>query len=340
MAQGARTVRRILVSLLVLTVLAGGAFTWINRTAIRTYLDARSFHPSAQLSQLEDELSLTAAGSTLFRASHPTLDGGANFSHQCADVDHSEAGHVLGCFTSEWRIHLFDVDDERLAGIVEVTAAHELMHAAWARLPRGDRAQLSEKLYEFYHSVADTDTALAERMAVYEHLDRSRFANEMHSVFATEVRELPDWLETHYATWLSNREHIVDLHDGFRGVFSDLQARADAIQEEMHSLREEVDAESEAYSDRVATFNRDVRAFNDANARYEFQDDPAAFEAGAAALRERERQLKNDLEEINGKVDRYETLRVELKALSDLSLELDRELQTGIGAELPDPVNG
>ena len=96
---------------------------------------------------------------------------------------------MLGCFADR-RIRLFEVTDERLTGVVETTAAHELLHASWVRLSRDERASLSETLIAEYEERAKVDEDFKQRMSVYESLSRSAFANELHSVFGTEVGEL------------------------------------------------------------------------------------------------------------------------------------------------------
>ena len=299
------------------------------RQQLKDHFAAVSFEPSVRVERVLDELQLTDAGERIFLATQPTVDGSQNFNAQCAGVDHSEQGHVLGCYTED-RIHLFDVTDERVTGVVEVTAAHELLHASYARLGDGDRAMLSAKLRQEYDRRAAEDPELKERMAVYEHLSEAAFANELHSVFGTEVRDLPDWLEEHYAQWFSDRGAIVDAFARYHAVFVDLQKQADALRGEMESLRADVEARKQSYVADVEQFNADAADFSARNERFEFSDDAIGFDRIRGGLEWRRGELEATRVGIQADVDRYNALRDQLTALSEVSSELDQQLNSDL----------
>src|SRR5699024_3493237 len=119
---------------------------------------------------------------------------------------------LLGCYTNG-RIHLFDIDDARVDSVVEATAAHELLHAAYERFTQREREALAKRLIDLYEERSEHEPKFAERMSVYDHLSTAEFANELHSIFATELTELPDWLEEHYATWFRDRQQIVQYYE-------------------------------------------------------------------------------------------------------------------------------
>lgn len=299
------------------------------RQEIKDHFAAVAFDPSVRVSEVSHDLRLTEAGERIFLATHPTVDGSQHFNAQCAGVDHSEQGHVLGCFTQD-RIHLYDVTDERVAGIVEVTAAHELLHATFARLGEGDRAALTAKLRQEYERLSVDDAELRERMSVYEHLSDSAFANELHSVLGTEVRELSDDLEAHYARWFRDRGAIVDTFARYHAVFVDLQRQADEIQAEMTALREDVERRKVEYGAAVEQFNADAADFSARNERFEFSDAPAAFEQVRGDLEWRRAELELTLTELQGDIDRYNALRDQLSALSEVSSALDQHLNSDL----------
>ncbi|QIK61950.1 hypothetical protein G7068_01040 [Leucobacter viscericola] len=300
-----------------------------HRQDIQDHFSASSFNPSPRTVQVMNSLQLTSTGERVFLASHPTVDGSQKFNEQCANVDHSEEGHVLGCFTGE-RIHLFDVTDKRVSGIVEVTAAHELLHAAYSRLSDGDRTALSEKLLNEYDVMSTNNPELVDRMSVYKNLSDSAFANELNSVLGTEVRDLPTWLNNHYATWFKDRGALVDDFDSYHSVFIGLQDRAENLQSEMSSLRADVEQRNLNYDAAVKKFNDDAAEFRARNERFEFSDNPDEFDRIRAELSERRSALQATLTDLQADIDHYNELRKQLQELGQVSTELAGKLNSDL----------
>ena len=328
--------KRALAAVLVLGLGAGVVIGVMNRQAIQDTVAAIGYEPTEREQRLLDDLDLTRQGERIFRASHPTVDGSQYFTQQCAEVDHSEQGHVLGCY-SDRRIHLFDVTDERVSGVVEVTAAHELLHAAWSRLGEGDKLALAEQLRREFDRRAAEDPSLAERMSVYEHLSDTAFANELHSVFGTEVRDLPDWLEEHYAAWLEDRGALLDRFDAYHAVFTDLQSEATALSAEMESLRADIEQRKADYDADVEAFNADTNDLNARNKRKEFARDPEAFNLIRDELQVRQTGLQMRLDRLQADIDRYNEMRGRLVELSELSAELDQQLDSDLAPISSEP---
>lgn len=328
MSGGARRIlSRVIGSVLLVSLLVAGALAFMHRQDISDFLQARQYDPPADIVELTETLDLTGTGERVFFASHPTLEASQEFNDQCSQVDHSEQGHVLGCFSGE-RIHLFAVDEERLNGIVEVTAAHELLHAAYSRLGTSEREALAAQLRSAYEEIVEDDEALEERMEVYKHLSQTAFANELHSVLGTEVRELPDQLEQHYERWFNDRAGIVELFDSYHSVFTELQERAEALQEELSVLREDIQQRSSEYDSAVEEFNTDSAEFQNRNEAYEFSDDEAGFYRIYNELEERRTGLEQTLADLQADIDRYNELREELSELSEISNELEQQMDS------------
>lgn len=308
-------------------LVAAMIFAFWHRQEIADTFRARNFTASPEIVELVDELKLTDSGERVFLASHPTLDASQGFTEQCAMVDHSEDGHVLGCFANEV-IHLFAVTDDRLSGVVEATAAHELLHATYARLSASEKEALSKQLVAAYEELAEDDPELEERMSVYEHLSPAAFSNELHSVLGTEVRDLPDKLEAHFAQWFEDRSMIVENFEAYHAVFTKLQERAEKLQKEMTKLRDDVEARSDAYDVDVEQFNEDAEEFQRRNEAYEFSDNPFEFQRIYDELGARRAELEATLEELQQDIEYYEELRTELQQLSQTSDELDQLLDS------------
>ena len=328
MAERVRKVVRWTISLVVLVLLLGvAAVMYVQRQAISDYFAARDYSPSLEMAELTSKLQFTALGERVFYATHPTLDASQRFNEQCAEVEHSDEGHVLGCYAHD-TIHLFKVTDERLSGIVEATAAHELLHAAWARMAETERDELQTRLLALYDQLAADDPALVERMSVYQQLSPAAFANELHSVLGTEVRQLPQWLEDHYATWMYDRSIVLDYFDASHAVFEKIQARADDLQAQLTALRTSVETRSDAYDVAVNRFNADVQEFNRENDNYAFSGNEAEFWRQRNALESRAAVLNQERAEIQRDIERYEDMRQELQDLSATNAQLNEHLDS------------
>lgn len=323
--------------MLVLAALVAGALALWNQQAIADHLQASGYDPDPAIERIVDDLELSGAGERIFFATHPTIEASQHFNEQCARVDHAEEGHVLGCY-AEGRIHLFDVADERLDGIVEVTAAHELLHASYQRMRDSERERLDERLMEVYDSLAgDGDDSLGERMSVYEHLPEAAFINELHSVLGTEVRNLPDDLEDHYSEWFEERRIVLDLFDGYHSVFVDLQEEAEELDRELAQMRTEYERRSAAYDSAVQQYNADSRSLSARNDAYEFSDDPEEFYRLRDELETRRAALEEELRSLNELAQRYEERRSRLKELSETSVELDQHLNSDLAPPATNP---
>lgn len=306
---------------------AGAATVYVYRSDIRDVVIASTFVADSRISEIVSDISPTPLGRRTFLASEPTIGGREQFAQWCAGVDHSEEGHVLGCF-AERKIHLFEVTDERLDGIVEVTAAHELLHAAFSRLGDSERSELTKQLREEYDVISDENPELIERMSVYEQLSDRAYANELHSVLGTEVADLSPGLEAHYAKYFSDREAILAMYNSYHAVFAELTARADELSAELEALRADIEQRTEIYDESVRQFNADVADFTARNERYEFSGQKELFESVRSELMSRQAALELELSELRADTDRFNELRDELHKLNAVSTELNQVLDS------------
>lgn len=318
---------RIFWTLVVVALIAVATLLYMNRQTFQDHFAAQDFDPSPRISEVTSSLALTDVGERIFFATHPSIEGRETFNTRCERSDHDSGGHLLGCYSDD-RIHLFEVDDDRLTGVVEVTAAHELLHAAHARLSQSERERLSKRLRDVYEELIVADPTLEERMSVYSSLSAARFANELHSVLGTEVADLPDWLENHYATWFADRASIVELFDSYHEVFASLQRQAESLQERLESLRAGIEDESSQYTASVEQFNADWASFRARNDAFEFSDEPDEFYRLLDAFEQRRTVLEDWRVSLEERVEEHERLRLELEELGELSSELNEKIDS------------
>ncbi len=226
--------------LLVLLVLAGVLFAvFLKVQVIRDAIRLHGYEPSQLVRQLADSTTMTDEARKLFYVNHPVVASRSSFSEHCSS--RGEQTIVLGCYHAVDRgIYLFDVNDVRLTGVEEVTAAHEMLHAAYDRLGRGERQRIDRLLQDF-NNTRVTDQRLKQTIAAYQKSEPRDVVNEMHSIFATEVADLPPELESYYGRYFQNRQKIVDYAERYQQEFSARRARVATLDRELAAIRIRMD---------------------------------------------------------------------------------------------------
>ena len=206
----------------------------VNWRYIGDWFDARNYAPSAEVDAIRTNLGLTDYADTVFRATAPVLEDNASFNAHCESFDAEIS--IVGCYTND-TIYLYDIDTATygLEGILESTAAHELLHAIWDRLSPEEQAKLQPLLEEVYTQHQDL---LASELENYT--DDARI-DELYARAATEVRDLPADLESHYARFFTNQDALVDFYDAYNATFEQMQAEFDALNAEMEALNTEIE---------------------------------------------------------------------------------------------------
>ena len=225
----------------------------INRTALRDIIRSMSFEKSEAISTLESQLGLTDRARITFEASFPSLDASNIFNDHCAthDADHA----VLGCFTEE-KIYIYDVKSEDLDGVVQSTAAHELLHAAWSRLSGREKNQLATALEQSYH---DNCATLCDTISTYAKEDQ---LDEIHSRLGTQIADLPPNLERYYAKYFTDRASIVSFYQKYSGVFTNIKSKIDTLSKELTAMKESIDSDTASYTTQVQAYAAKVNKFN------------------------------------------------------------------------------
>lgn len=229
--------KRIVSWLATLVILAVPAVLWFNRDALYDAYRLHNYTPSAQVVTLADETTMTPNARHLFYVYHPALEDKDAFGTHCPE---NEQTIVLGCYILHRGIYLYNVPDNRLKGVTEVTAAHEMLHAQYDRLNSKDRAKVDSLTAEALKGI--TDKRLLDTIENYRKKDPSVVPNELHSILGTEVRNLPPELEAYYKRYFTNRGAIVDYADSYKGEFTDREQQVANIDTQLASIKKQIDA--------------------------------------------------------------------------------------------------
>jgi hypothetical protein len=291
------------------------ALIWIFRIELTDQLSAWGFEPTAATAEVRANLNLTSSADLIYRATHTSVADREVFAASCPRQSDSTA--VLGCYTDD-KIFVFDVRHEELSGIREVTLAHELLHAVYARLSDSDRNRLKTSLMASYEAHrADLDDNLSN-------YDESQLLDELHSRLATEVSDLPDDLESHYAHFFNDRQAIVSLFNQYNGFLTKLRAHLSDLEQQIAELATAINTQTSEYQSGAATLSRKIDEFNScADTTGCFSSQSAFNSARSALVAEQQRLdalydvLTAKINQHNSLVEEYNSAAITLRSLND-----------------------
>ncbi len=220
-----------------LAIIALGAALFFKQDTIFDIWRLRNYQAPSEIVRLADVTKMTDPARRLFYVYHPSLEDKASFNGHCTNAEQTI---VLGCYIEFQGIYLYRVTDERLNGVVEVTAAHEMLHAAYDRLSAKERSKIDALTSDVASGISDE--RLKTTIENYRKKDPSVVPNELHSILATEVRDLPPELEKYYSQYFSDRSAIVGLAERYQSEFTARDRQVEAYDAELASLKAEIDA--------------------------------------------------------------------------------------------------
>lgn len=276
-------IARIVTVVVSLAVLAGSIYGITHRQQILDYLALRNYTPSQRIVQLADETTMQDETRRVFYINHPELNNKTQFRQNCPATEQSI---VLGCYIENNGIYLLDVTDDRLSGVIQVTAAHEVLHAEYDRLSRAERANVDKMTADFFTQISNE--RVKRTIEQYRSKDPSIVPGELHSILGTEIRNLSPELEAYYSKYFSDRAKIVSYSEGYEQTFVNLSDQVEDYDRQLQSLKETIESsrveiqgqsseielkksrldsllgngETEEYNASVPAFNSEVNSYN------------------------------------------------------------------------------
>lgn len=228
--------KRVIGWILFLVVVAGFIVALQHIQEIRDWWFLRSYEPSDEIEALAEQASMSDAGSDYFYMSDPQINNKEEFNENCS---RQEEALVLGCYSAQ-RIYVLEVEREELDGIMEVTAAHEMLHAAYHRLSDSERSKVASMLEDDFERIDDpTINGLIER---YEERGGQEVRrDELHSILPTQTNDLSPELDEYYGEYFDDREALVELYEQYEATFMSIQDDIQRLQQEVEDLRNEIE---------------------------------------------------------------------------------------------------
>jgi hypothetical protein len=281
--------------------------------------------PAADIVELADKTGMSDRGRRIFFASVPSIDDADDFNENCSDIETTMI--ILGCYAGG-RIHIFNVIDERIVDAKYVTSAHEMLHAAYARLSKDSRERVNMLLEEAYQYASRNDE-LRDVMAEYTRMEPEQRYNELHSILGTEYAELFPELENYYTRYFINQRAIADMAVKYRKVFKNLESEQDRLKVQLDRLAAEIDADTSLFNTMFSWLNRDIETFNGKKFHSSLE-----FNAEREVLLEKEKDINRLKAQIEENIVRYNKWVEEFNNLGgkigQLNYQLDSKSQAGI----------
>jgi hypothetical protein len=254
-----RSHRLLTLCLLVIWLAALGVVA-VNRQSITDWWRLRGYQPSAAVARLATQDTMTAYTRHLFYLNRPQLlTTVSSFRQYCPENKNTI---VLGCYHPDQDgIYVYNVQDLTLAGVQQVTAAHEVLHAVYARLSSQVRNNLDQQLENYYKNGLHDPRVLAE-VKIYQQTEPGSVMDEMSCTFGTEIASLPAPLEAYYKQFFTNRAAIVGYEQQYQGEFTSREATITGDDQQLASLKQQIDTQQASLTAQFNQINVDQAHIN------------------------------------------------------------------------------
>jgi hypothetical protein len=312
-----------------LFVSATGLYVQQNKQGISDVLTVTSFTPTTTDKEQVTRSAMSKAGAYLFYASRPAVLEKADFNRTCSAVTTDTS--ILGCYLEyDKHIVLYHQTDKRLDGSEEVMAAHEMLRAAWDRMPSAERARLVIALDKVLATNDDKNLDLKSRMKAIR-LDDSADANaELYAMVGTEVPDVGDALEANYARFFTKRATVTKLAAYSRAYVVALTNQIADFASGLDYKNKDLDGRIKSFDKAVKAWNAAVDSFNRRASEIGGFASEGQFNTQRAALLARQKSLVRTQKSINSEIDDFNSQLKQLKSLiktaegmvSSLNIEL------------------
>lgn len=315
--------------ILAVTILAVPFAAFVERENLQDWWLLRGYTPPRAVSQLASQDTMTPSATHIFYVNHPeVIDNALAFRAQCTATEQTI---VLGCYHSDQRgIYIYDVKDGRLAGVEQVTAAHEMLHAAYDRLDPAEKQRINSLLENFYRTQVK-DQRLIGTINSYKKTEPHDVVNEMHSIFGTEVASLPKDLEDYYKQYFSNRLAVVAFSSNYKNEFTKRVDQIETDDAKLKELKSQIDAEETSLSLQLADLQANRAKLDGLRSSGQI----TAYNSEVPVYNAKVNSYNSNIYKLQSDIKAYNELVEARNALASEVRQLDRALSTDLTAEPP-----
>lgn len=186
------------IALLTVSLLIG-IIAITNAQNIGDWWHLRNYEPGDRIITLADESGMNQTGKKLFYRFNPELVTEEEMTEKCDIVR-------LGCIEGN-SIYILEPRQPADRYGAVVTAAHEMLHVAYDRIPESERITLHQLIDKEIKQAGHIE--LITKLKTYPAED---YYNEAHSFLGSEIPDLSPELETHYKSYFTDRQKTIKAY--------------------------------------------------------------------------------------------------------------------------------
>lgn len=289
-----------------LAIFALVILVWWQHWAIYDWWRLRGYQPPAAIAQLATDTSMKPSTQHLFYVYHPDLEDKQTFGQNCKS---NEKTIILGCYVAFRGIYLSNIQDPRLSGILQVTAAHETLHAAYDRLSSSEKRRVNKLIDQAYAGLQDD--RIKNTVEEYKK-NGADVTNELHSILGTEVRNLPQELETYYSRYFADRSKIVTYSENYEKAFTDRKNKVVEDDKQLAVIKQQIDSLESALNAQQKALEAKRAQLDTYLAAKDYKD----YNAGVNAYNSQVASYNQNVNRVKALIGQYNSLLEERNALA------------------------
>ena len=293
--------------LVLIVLLMACSMAWLYRWSIFDWWRLQSYEASPEITRLVQSVQMSHPARRIFYAYHPELADKQKFNNYCSNTEQTI---ILGCYIGGRGIYLYNVTDERLEGVKEVTAAHELLHAVYDRLTLGEKKRIDQLLLATLDDL-DNDRIRAT-VENYRKRDPDVVVNELHSIIGTEVRDIPPELEEYYAKYFLDRQSLVTFSEQYEAVFTKRKQKVAELDKRLTELKAEIDALQAVLEDQRRSISQEKQRLDELLEDQDYEE----YNKGVDDFNSNVRNYNNNARRLQGNIDEFNRLVQERNSIA------------------------
>jgi hypothetical protein len=293
-----------------------------NSQAISDWFRLRGYHPPQQVSELVSEDTMTPYTAHLFYLNRPLiLNTVTGFRKYCPE---NENTIVLGCYHPDQDgIYIYNVPDPTLAGVQQVTAAHEVLHAVYARLSNSQRTYV-DGLLESYYKHDLHDPIVQQEVKLYQQTEPNSVMDEMNSTFGTEIANLPTPLENYYQQYFSDRSKIVAYESNYEDELSSRMTVINADDSQLSQMQNAISSSESQLNSEYSHLNAQHAQLNQLFSSGQY----ASYNSQVDTYNEQVDNYNSQLAQLKNEINSYNNLIISRNDIAGQLTTLDKALDT------------
>jgi uncharacterized protein YdcH (DUF465 family) len=273
------------------------------------------YTPPPEVAALALQANMSEDGRRAFYLTTPTIEA-KKVGLKLCDNHSTEKTVILGCYVSSKGIFIQKVTDKRLSGTMQVTAAHEMLHAVYHNhISEGDRKEIDTELVRFFETL--NNPRLKKLIQIYRDRNPKQVTSELHSFLGTEVPNLSPKLEQHYAKYFVDRATVVAMAQKNEQTFAQIVSKAEALDRQLKSMKGDLDRREQQVKEQGSNIEQQRRQLERIGNPEEYNNRLISFNQQVHSYNGQIQILKQQITNYNRLVSSYNALSSEEKSLNE-----------------------